>query len=281
MTTTEQFLQDQSKPPIAKLNVQLIGHTVFTPPTTEAEDGNLDIVFWPDEKNELDVPLGARRQYDGQALAEFAGRACYQSFNKPNPRTASNKGYLGHILEVGHGSVLEHASITFYLTGFSRSCTHEIIRHRHFSFSELSQRYVDVAQAKYVLPPLFRQMYDDGREIPWYTTATINGIGKGAYRTLVEAAESYIAECHTDVSKTAARKLAREASRAVMASMTETRMVLTGNYRAWVYFLNARDSEHADAEIRELAQEIGSQLAGVAPNIFGEEARELWPSNGL
>ena len=44
----------------------------------------------------------------GQALAEFAGRACYESWNKPNPATATNAGYLRHILEVGHLSVLEH-----------------------------------------------------------------------------------------------------------------------------------------------------------------------------
>ena len=44
----------------------------------------------------------------GQALAEFAGPACYQSWSKPNPATATNAGYLRHILEVGHLSVLEH-----------------------------------------------------------------------------------------------------------------------------------------------------------------------------
>ena len=38
----------------------------------------------------------------GQALAEFTGRACYQSWGKPNPATATNQGYLRHILEVGH-----------------------------------------------------------------------------------------------------------------------------------------------------------------------------------
>src|SRR3954454_13546884 len=70
----------------------------------------------------------------GEALAEFAGRACYQSWSKPNPSTSTNAGYLRHILEVGHLSVLEHGSVTFYLTGISRSLTHELIRHRHFSY---------------------------------------------------------------------------------------------------------------------------------------------------
>src|SRR6478609_734635 len=88
----------------------------------------------------------------GQALAEFAGRACYQSWSKPNPATATNAGYLSHILEVGHLSVLEHGVVTFYFTGVSRSFTHELIRHRHFSYSQLSQRYVPERNAAMVEP---------------------------------------------------------------------------------------------------------------------------------
>ena len=88
----------------------------------------------------------------GQALAEFAGRACYQSWSKPIPATATNAGYLDHILQVGHLSVLEHSSATFYITGISRSVTHELIRHRHFSFSQLSQRYLPAAGPEVVEP---------------------------------------------------------------------------------------------------------------------------------
>ena len=59
----------------------------------------------------------------GQALAEFAGRACYQSWNKPNPATATNAGYLRHILEVGHGSVLEHAVFNLIISRYCFSLT--------------------------------------------------------------------------------------------------------------------------------------------------------------
>src|SRR5437870_7069617 len=65
----------------------------------------------------------------GEHLAEVAGRLCYLSFAKPRP--GGNKAYLGHILEVGHGSVLEHAVWDFIFVGVSRSLTHELIRHRH------------------------------------------------------------------------------------------------------------------------------------------------------
>ncbi len=112
-------------------NVVLIAKTEFFPP----ED-----VPWTTDAG------------GGEALAEFAGRACYQSWKKPNPVTATNAGYLRHILEVGHLSVLEHGSVSFYITGISRSLTHELIRHRHFSYSQLSQRYFPEKNAAMVEP---------------------------------------------------------------------------------------------------------------------------------
>src|SRR5918995_2230731 len=118
------------------LQVQVIAQTQFTAP---------DDVPW-----ETDVD-------GGQALAEFAGRACYQSWNKPNPATATNEGYLRHILEVGHLSVLEHGTVSMYLSGVSRSLTHELIRHRHFSYSQLSQRYVPEHEAEMVEPAVIAQ----------------------------------------------------------------------------------------------------------------------------
>ena len=111
--------------------VRLIGRTEFLPP---------DDVPWTTDAD------------GGQALAEFAGRACYQSWSKPIPATATNAGYLDHILQVGHLSVLEHSSATFYITGISRSVTHELIRHRHFSYSQLSQRYLPPGGPEVVEP---------------------------------------------------------------------------------------------------------------------------------
>ena len=61
--------------------------------------------------------------------------------------------YIGHILEVGHGSVLEHAVFNLLITGVSRSLTHELIRHRAgFGFSQLSQRFVDESEGRFVEP---------------------------------------------------------------------------------------------------------------------------------
>src|SRR5215468_2334921 len=84
-----------------------------------------------------------------QALAEMAGRVCYMSYGKGR---RTNREFLEHIVEVGHGSVLEHGVWNFLITGVSRSFTHELIRHRHFSYSQLSQRYVNESESSFIEP---------------------------------------------------------------------------------------------------------------------------------
>src|SRR6201994_4301794 len=196
----------------------------------------------------------------GQALAEFAGRACYESWAKPNPATATNAGYLRHILEVGHLSVLEHGSVTFYLSGISRSLTHELIRHRHFSYSQLSPRYVPEKDAAMVEPDVIA---DDPELHAKFLEASDAAVR--AYTELLEGLEKRFADVE---HATLRRKQARQAARAILPNATETRIVVTGNYRAWRHFIAMRASEHADVEIRRLAIECLRQLRGVAPAVF-------------
>lgn len=198
----------------------------------------------------------------GQALAEFAGRACYQSWHKPNPATATNAGYLAHILQVGHLSVLEHGTATFYFTGVSRSFTHELVRHRHFSYSQLSQRYVPERDAAMVEPRVIAEDPELHKRFVEATEASVR-----AYTELLEGLERRFAD---EPNPTLRRKRARQAARAVLPNATETRIVVTGGYRAWRHFIDMRATEHADVEIRELAVECLRQLQRVAPNVFAD-----------
>ena len=198
----------------------------------------------------------------GEALAEFAGRACYQSWKKPNPATATNAGYLRHILEVGHLSVLEHGSVTFYITGVSRSLSHELIRHRHFSYSQLSQRYVPERDAAMVEPDVIAE---DPELHAKFVAAADSAVH--AYTELLEGLEKRFADVE---QATLRRKQARQAARAVLPNATETRIVVTGNYRAWRHFVAMRASEHADIEIRALAITCLRELCRVAPNVFAD-----------
>jgi thymidylate synthase (FAD) len=198
----------------------------------------------------------------GQALAEFAGRACYQAWQKPNPSTATNAGYLRHILEVGHLSVIEHASATFYITGVSRSLTHELIRHRHFSYSQLSQRYVPETDAEIVEPEIIAADPELHRIFTEAADASVTAYGK-----LLAGLEARLSGTATG---TVRRKQARQAARSVLPNATETRIVVTGNYRAWRHFIAVRATEPADVEIRGLAVACLRQLQDIAPNVFGD-----------
>jgi thymidylate synthase (FAD) len=219
------------------------------------------LVAWTHFEPPEDIPWSTDAE-GGQALAEFAGRACYQSWSKPNPATATNAGYLAHILEVGHLSVLEHGTVTFYFTGVSRSFTHELIRHRHFSYSQLSQRYVPERNAAMVEPEVIAQ---DPELHKKFVEATEAGVR--AYTELLEGLEQRFSDAP---SATLRRKQARQAARSVLPNATETRIVVTGNYRAWRHFIAMRATEHADVEIRELAVECLRQLKKVAPNVFAD-----------
>ncbi len=239
----------------APLRVQLIAKTEFLAPPDVPWDTDAD---------------------GGQALLEFAGRACYQSWSKPNPRTATNAAYLKHIIDVGHFSVLEHASASFYITGVSRSCTHELIRHRHFSYSQLSQRYVPDSDAQVVVPPGL----EDDPELQQILLDAADA-SRAAYVELLTKLEAKFADqpAGSDGPATPGvlrRKQARQAARAVLPNDTETRIVVTGNYRAWRHFIAMRASEHADVEIRRLAIACLRELAQVAPAVFADfEITEL------
>ncbi|MER5454172.1 MULTISPECIES: FAD-dependent thymidylate synthase [unclassified Micromonospora] len=219
------------------------------------------LIAWTHFDPPEDVPWSTDAD-GGQALAEFAGRACYQSWKKPNPATATNAGYLAHILEVGHLSVLEHGSVSFYFSGVSRSFTHELIRHRHFSYSQLSQRYVPERDAAMVEPRVIAEDPELHKRFVEAAEASVR-----AYTELLEGLERHFAD---EPNPTLRRKQARQAARAVLPNATETRIVVTGNYRAWRHFIGMRATEHADVEIRELAVECLRQLQRVAPNVFAD-----------
>ena len=122
------------------------------------------------------TPTAARRSPSSRA-APATSRG-----PSPTRRTATNAGYLRHILEVGHLSVLEHGSVSFYLTGVSRSLTHELIRHRHFSYCQLSQRYVPERNAAMVEPeviaadPELHALFAEAAE------ASVQGVRRSCWR---------------------------------------------------------------------------------------------------
>jgi len=200
-------------------------------------------------------------QVAAEILSEVAGRACYMSFGKGRK---SNKEYLENILVSKHGSVLEHAVWCLLITGISRALTHELVRHRAgFGYSQLSQRYVDESDARYVVPPLYQE--NTALRQKWQQTIEVI---RRAYIELVEASAQYVEQKYPEMSPRNRRKWARQAARSILPNATETKIFVTGNSRAWRHFLELRGSPHADTEIRLLAVEVCRVLKKEAPSIF-------------
>jgi len=194
-------------------------------------------------------------------LTETAGRVCYMSFAKPRP--GGNNAYLKHILEVGHGSVLEHAAWNFVFAGVSRSLTHELIRHRAgFGYSQLSQRYVDESVAEYVVPDCIAA---DPELLAIWKEAVCQS--HEAYLKLAQKLQETFKE---EPDRTLRRKLARQAARSVLPNATETKIFVTANARALRHFIELRGSRHAEVEIRKLAVKVLKLLQQDAPNLFGD-----------
>jgi thymidylate synthase (FAD) len=198
---------------------------------------------------------------DGERLAEFAGRLCYMS--QRNPAQRSTQEYLENIKKQGHGSVLEHATYSLLIEGVSRSLTHELVRHRAgFAYSQLSQRYVDESQASFVVPPAI--IGDERLEAAWRSEMER---AQASYVALVEQLMERYAWVADKVHR---RKMAREAARGVLPNSTETKIVVTGNVRAWRTMLELRASEGAELEIRRLAIAILRLLQAEAPAFFSD-----------
>jgi thymidylate synthase (FAD) len=196
---------------------------------------------------------------DGERIAEFAGRLCYMSQNNPAGRSTAE--YLRNILKQGHGSVFEHSSYVMLIEGISRSCSHELVRHRAgWGYSQLSQRYVDESHAAFVMPPAIQG--DASMEAEWTRQVA------AAQQAYVEAVERLMERYAWVEDKVHRRKMAREAARSVLPNATEVKIVVSANVRAWRTMLELRLGEGAELEIRRMAVACLRVLQQEAPALF-------------
>ncbi len=198
---------------------------------------------------------------DGERIAEFAGRLCYMS--QHNPAGRSTAEYLQNILRQGHGSVFEHSTYVMLIEGISRSCSHELVRHRAgWGFSQLSQRYVDESHAAFVMPPAI--MGDERMEDEWTEQV------RAAQAAYVTAVERLMKRYDWVEDKIHRRKMAREAARSVLPNATEVKIVVSANVRAWRTMLELRLGEGAELEIRRMAVACLRVLQQEAPALFAD-----------
>lgn len=239
------------------MRVTLIAWTTFQMP-----ERALDTAFG---NRVHDSWLNDGREASADVLAEMAGRLCYDSYNLPNPGTATNATYLGNIIRQRHFSVLEHATASFLIEDVSRSLLMEMRTHRLASYSARSTRYVDEADATFITPPVLRTLL----ELP----ASEQGVKPGELAQEVNALMEHSTSLYTEtyealLEKGYSPKQAREAAREVLPGGTGTEFVMTANHHAWREILQKRIAPGAAAEIQEVSREILKILTKLAPSTY-------------
>ena len=184
------------------------------------------------------------RQGNPQDLLEHAGRVCYHS---------TKRGEAGRFLQnrirEGHESIIEHASLSFEVSGISRACSHQLVRHRLASFSQESQRYVDMSGAEWVVPPTISE--------------------NPQALTVWEAALASLHEAYQHLRELG---IPKEDARFLLPNATQTRLIVTMNLRELRHVCRLRISPQAQWEIREVAIRMLRLAHEAAPDVF----TDLW-----
>lgn len=181
---------------------------------------------------------------------EAAGRVCYKSEDKIKDGSAET--FIANIIKRGHEAVLEHASITIKCTT-DRAVTHEIVRHRLFSYCQESQRYCNYSKDKFGSEVVYiRPVYLEKGTFAHRTWNSAMSRAEMAYFDLLDAG------------------LAPEEARAVLPNSCKTEIVMTANIREWRHFLKLRTSEAAHPQMRDLAGQILDIFKANMPVLFGD-----------
>jgi len=206
------------------------------------------------------------RGSDLARLIEYAARECYDSYGKGR----SSEEFHQHILEVQHGSVLEHAALSFRISGISRGCSHELVRHRAgCAISQRSTRYVDESESEWAWHPLLERVENLDR------LEDISDYVGDFYLKFVEDVEKALRANGAD--NQTARKQARGAARGVLGNALSTSMIWTANVRALRNVLEQRASQFADAEIRLLANRLYEAALPYIPEYLADYEKGVCP----
>lgn len=177
-----------------------------------------------------------------------AARTCYSAdmpiniYNNNDDEEKMLK-LIERVVGSGHYSVIEHIQVTFAISNVSRACTHQLVRHRHMSFSQKSQRYVkEKGQFDFLIPPTIEK----NEELKKKFIDFMGEISK-KYTEFVEAG------------------IPAEDARAVLPNACSTSIVASLNLRELIHIANLRLCTRAQYEIRMMVKAMCDELVKVEP----------------
>jgi thymidylate synthase (FAD) len=180
---------------------------------------------------------------------EKAGRTCYKSESRIDYQSAPK--FIHMLLSAGHDAMLEHASMSYRVV-CDRGVSHEIVRHRLFSYAQESTRYCN---------------YGKDGEMSFIEPPSLNpACHRWWLESIISAEESYI-RMLGDVRP--------EIARSVLPNSLKTEIVITGNFREWRHFFKLRTDKKAHPQMREVANMILEDALPRVPIVFDEYKSEV------
>lgn len=208
----------------------------------------------------LTLRRGAERiGTDAELLVEFAGRACYRSWEPGlNPNVTrirtDQREYFENLLASSHGSVLEHANFTFAFHAVSRVFTHELVRHRAGSaFSQESLRYVRLVELGFRIPPVLEGVRAEAVEI----VERLEAFQRRAAEALLEEGVPF-----------AVKKEVTSALRRLAPLGLSTDIIWTANVRTLRHVIAQRTAVGAEEEMRLVFGRVAELASAAAPGLF-------------
>ena len=207
------------------------------------------------EQKQMNVIL-VRHTLAPEETIALGAKLCYSNSTIPDLKEKiSNKDqsvFIDKLMNMGHESVLEHASFTFGIEGVSRVLLAQLTRHRLASFSVQSQRYVSYENGfGYVIPDSIKALGDDA---------------VARYHSQMQMIESWYKEWQAALGKEGEKS--NEDARFVLPDACETRILLTMNVRELRHFFSLRMCNRAQWEIRQLAEKMFLLCYETAPALF-------------
>lgn len=191
--------------------------------------------------------------YTGATTCYNAGSPIDKWFDVCTIPTDKKIKLIDKCIKSNHTSILEHSQFTFAVEGISRSCSHQFVRSRHASFSQQSQRYVEIKEDQEHLHKLFTSNYtpENYKDTELYQILDKYFVDADKFKNIngyYYALDSYLEAINNGEKAEDARRF--------LPNATKTNLVVTMNLRSFIHLCNERLCSKAQLEIRQLVKEM-------------------------
>lgn len=231
-----------------------------------------------------------------EKLVASAAKLCYSKSDiehlYENQTPEKIETFINKLLQINHFSPLEHISFTFGIEGVSRTLTHQLVRHRIASYSQKSQRYVNENQFDYIIPSQIKNNYHTNKiyndlmmdiqekynnmfnVLMFEKIKNTNNINEWDKYNLLKQPEINMIEVIEQFKQynkklySQYEKSIIEDVRYILPNATETKIIVTMNFRTLINFCKERSCNRAQWEIRQMTIEMIKLIKPICPTLY-------------